>query len=462
MNRLTRPLFASLAGLALVASLSRAQAQSKLYVAPNGDDSASGSLTAPFATMSKAVSLLKPGDTLFVRDGVYAESFVVSASGTSSDPIQIMAYPGETPIIDGQGRLPTRKEDPLVRLRGSYIHLDGLKIRNSTGGGVVLDGDHNVARHLNVHHNQQAGVLARGNYSIVEYSYIWQNAHLNCREADCPPSPYKDGMWATGLSAARNPADAMGITHHAILRHNIAANNWGEGISSYEADGTVMEDNVSYDNWATNYYISDSSNVLFQRNLAYITNGYKLGRNRDCITLADERKDKPRSHNNVVINNTCMNGALVAFQWSLVAGSGLVDDLIANNTILNGSLKVGGAESSSKIVNSNTRIVNNLITSSPEGTIASVVGGEGVKFSHNLWSTAPVDAALDPTSIVAKPMVAGPSVGGPGNVKMADFTPSPKSPARGAGLDLGKIVATDALGNPRSAHPTIGAIEILP
>jgi len=49
--------------------------------------------------------------------------------------------------------------------------------------------------------------------------------------------------------------------------------NWGQGINTYESNGTIMEDNISHDNSITNIYISDSTNVLCQRNFVYTTPG---------------------------------------------------------------------------------------------------------------------------------------------------------------------------------------------
>src|SRR5699024_8171890 len=43
-----------------------------LVVAPDGDDSAVGSLDDPFATVQHAVDLAEPGDVISVRGGTYA------------------------------------------------------------------------------------------------------------------------------------------------------------------------------------------------------------------------------------------------------------------------------------------------------------------------------------------------------------------------------------------------------
>ncbi|MDR3734158.1 MAG: right-handed parallel beta-helix repeat-containing protein [Acidobacteriaceae bacterium] len=422
------------------------------YVATNGSDSNPGTLTAPFKTIDKGISMLTPGDTLYVRAGVYTEALVVSSSGTASAPILISAYANELPIIDGQGRLPLRQGQPLILLKGSYVQMQGFEVRNSNtfnSAGVVLDGEHDIVSHMNVHHHYAAGILARGDYTIVEYSTVWQNAYRNCRAKGCPPTPYPNGGWATGVSAARSPVD--GITYHAILRKNVVYNNWGEGLSTYEARGTVMEDNIVYDNWATNTYISDASDVVFQRNLIYTTANNAVGIRRACITLADERSDKPRSEHNIVVNNMCLNGDLYAFAWTLVPQSGLVKALIANNTIVNGALKTGP-------INRESKIVNNIIAK--DDAVAYVPTTAGLMFANNLWSTAPPSEALGTHSLIQDPKILKVGSTDAGQLTSTYFSLSMKSPAHQAGINLGDGLTVDAFGQQRKSPPTIGAYEI--
>ena len=43
------------------------------YVAIAGSDSNSGGQSSPFRTVKKGISILKPGDTLYIRAGNYGE-----------------------------------------------------------------------------------------------------------------------------------------------------------------------------------------------------------------------------------------------------------------------------------------------------------------------------------------------------------------------------------------------------
>ncbi|CAN5509519.1 hypothetical protein BH10PLA1_BH10PLA1_10300 [soil metagenome] len=69
--------------------------------ATKGNDAAAGSLSAPFKTITFAITKLKPGDTLYLRGGTYYEQLDWVAKGLPGKPITVRAYPRELAIIDG-------------------------------------------------------------------------------------------------------------------------------------------------------------------------------------------------------------------------------------------------------------------------------------------------------------------------------------------------------------------------
>ena len=81
------------------------------YVHPNAGDNHNGGLQPDnaFATLSYAMEQLIPGDTLYLRSGMYTETVHLTASqysnGTSTKPITIKSYPGETPVIGNNNGL---------------------------------------------------------------------------------------------------------------------------------------------------------------------------------------------------------------------------------------------------------------------------------------------------------------------------------------------------------------------
>lgn len=151
------------------------------YVASNGSDSNPGTLGQPFRTMKKGISVLKPGDTTYVRTGTYAESFDTNRfdfpSGTSwTSAVKVAVYPGETVILRGGfnfGKEPDQyiiidgfiieagqRGTAVAITQGSnHIRIQNCEIRNSDGGITLfwgnnngLSSDYNEILNNHIHH----------------------------------------------------------------------------------------------------------------------------------------------------------------------------------------------------------------------------------------------------------------------------------------------------------------------
>ena len=120
--------------LSIQLSLTHGQTPNKYYVSPEGDDTHDGSVETPWRTINHSVSQLKPGDTLYIRGGVFHESIQITVSGTPNSIIKIQNYPEENPIIDG-----VELEGNGLLISASYIMLSGLEIRNWNENGVWVE-----------------------------------------------------------------------------------------------------------------------------------------------------------------------------------------------------------------------------------------------------------------------------------------------------------------------------------
>lgn len=166
--------------LALCAARSEA---SVYYVAVAGDDSAVGTQAKPFASMQRAQDAAEPGDTVFIRGGVYKLKNKVPASnscihltksGTSETKrICYWAYPGEKPVLDFSAAQldPTVSGAGIWIEGGNWLYLKGLEIRNvpmtgkrSCNGIWGNPTSNTIFENLDIHHNAGAGLfLAYGN-----------------------------------------------------------------------------------------------------------------------------------------------------------------------------------------------------------------------------------------------------------------------------------------------------------
>jgi len=91
------------------------------YVVVTGNDSNPGTETQPWRTISKAAATLSSGDSVYIRGGIYQERVTFAGSGTATAPIKILAYPGETPIIDGNNYTIATNWGALLYLSGDYV-----------------------------------------------------------------------------------------------------------------------------------------------------------------------------------------------------------------------------------------------------------------------------------------------------------------------------------------------------
>jgi hypothetical protein len=88
----------SLSICSLLSIFSNAQ---NIYVSTTGDDSAQGSINAPFRTIQKAADIVQAGDTVWIFSGTYRETVNVPTDGTAEQAIVFKAFPGDSVTISG-------------------------------------------------------------------------------------------------------------------------------------------------------------------------------------------------------------------------------------------------------------------------------------------------------------------------------------------------------------------------
>jgi parallel beta-helix repeat protein len=172
----------------------------KIYVAPSGDDSAAGTLDAPFATLERArneirqqknaAKLTKPVE-VFIRNGSYflpnGIKFDAQDSGTETAPITYRAFPNEKPIlIGGKGiRNFVPYQGKILKADMTAAGVDGVYFRQ-----LIFDGKRqHLARYPNFDsENPYGGGWA---YAAGERIPMYQDIinetknEFDCEEKDC-------------------------------------------------------------------------------------------------------------------------------------------------------------------------------------------------------------------------------------------------------------------------------------
>jgi hypothetical protein len=168
------------------------------------------------------------------------------------------------------------------------------------------------------------------------------------------------------------------------------------------------------------------------------------------LVLADEVSTVPRSANNIIINNFIYNTGISAFSWTQVPNSGLINVLIAHNTIVDGNLNTG--DLNNEIINTNSQIKNNIIL----GSNSNIPNTNGITFSNNNWTVLP--SLLDFSNISGDPKIARLGVTTAGNLTAGYFKILIGSPAINTATPLSNVT-DDFFKTIRGAAPDIGAYE---
>jgi hypothetical protein len=94
------------------------------YVSPSGYGEAYGSATDPLdlATVFRPNSMIRPGDTVWLKGGRYVGDFDSYLNGERDKPIVLRAAPGENVIIDGS-----------IYVYGDWTTYWGLEVMNASG-----------------------------------------------------------------------------------------------------------------------------------------------------------------------------------------------------------------------------------------------------------------------------------------------------------------------------------------
>ena len=178
--------------LFLLAVFTQSASAKNYFVAVGGKDTNAGTLEAPFATLSKAQSLVEPGDTVYIRGGRYKMTeaqimryasiwgyvFDMQKSGTSDQKrICYWGYKDERPVFDLSEVKPADKRVIVFYVKGSYLHFKNFEVVGTQV--TILDhtqsecfrsdgGNYNIYENLSMHDGMAIGFyLVRGSNNLI-------------------------------------------------------------------------------------------------------------------------------------------------------------------------------------------------------------------------------------------------------------------------------------------------------
>ena len=139
-----------------------------MYVSTTGTDTNTGTISNPYLTINYAVSLVQPGDTIYIRGGKYMLATGIklraAQAGRADARIYMWAYNKEQVIIDGS-QIPTPDEASFKQARciymnheGGYWHFKGLELVNAKDNGMKMEGSYNIIENCKFHGNNDSGL----------------------------------------------------------------------------------------------------------------------------------------------------------------------------------------------------------------------------------------------------------------------------------------------------------------
>ena len=226
---------------------------STYYVATNGDDTNTGGEFSPFKTVAKAITMVAPGDTVYLRAGDYTEKIVANVSGLFGARIKIAGYPDETVNMDMSETSMTAAEG-AVTVRAGFVTIDNLQITNPTTNGVyVATAEASTVQNITIPSYSGYGIRVSNTTPGKQNSYI-QNCNILGNGDGITVSRADGGYWyignnkVSGTGKGISVGSADGPAHHIIVRSNeitaTSSTAIDMGGGTYYADYFVVESNT--------------------------------------------------------------------------------------------------------------------------------------------------------------------------------------------------------------------------
>jgi len=264
------------------------------FISPTGNNSNSGDIGAPFATFSKVFSkngTAGPGDTIFIRAGMYWEIMDISISGGNpGNPIVITNYQDEVVTLQG----PT---STLIWLESgaNYMVIDGLDLSGNsfqTRTGIGMAGN--------------KGITIR-NCRFTDFSAAWikNNSSAYCSNI-LIENNYCNGCQDIGIFP--DNVDSLIIRNNVLLNADIVCMDPGG------CKGIIIEDNLMRGTKLGGFKLRWGNVEPFGGDNNYgaiVRNNYLMGGRKYVLLVGSTRGA-------VIYNNTFYHGAASGAETGLI------------------------------------------------------------------------------------------------------------------------------------------------
>ena len=268
------------------------EAGQTIIVTPDGKTTGDGTEESPL-DINTAVSYVQPGQTILMKNGVYDKWITINRSvcGTADKPINLVAESISTDGTDG-----VVLSGAGLTVIGSYWHVYGLYVKDSSGVGIQVSGNYNTIDMCTVNHVANSGIQISRNGGADNYAGIqgklWPTGNLikNCESFD-------------NCDAGRNDADGFaakltcgeGNRFYGCISHNNIDDGWD--LYAKSVSGTIgsvtIENCVAYNNgWLTTDDVTAAGYNYGEGNGFKLGGGYLKGGHKliNCVSFGNHAK----------------------------------------------------------------------------------------------------------------------------------------------------------------------------
>ena len=268
------------------------EAGQTIIVTPDGKTTGDGTEESPL-DINTAVSYAQPGQTILMKNGVYDKWITINRSvcGTADKPINLVAESISTDGTDG-----VVLSGAGLTIIGSYWHVYGLYVKDSSGVGIQVSGNYNTIDMCTVNHAANSGIQISRNGGADNYAGIqgklWPTGNLikNCESFD-------------NCDAGRNDADGFaakltcgeGNRFYGCISHNNIDDGWdlyAKSVSGMIGSVTI-ENCVAYNNgWLTTDDVTAAGYNYGEGNGFKLGGGYLKGGHKliNCVSFGNHAK----------------------------------------------------------------------------------------------------------------------------------------------------------------------------
>jgi len=189
------------------------------HVSLSGNDLNPGTLSDPWRSIQHAADSCRPGDTIFIHNGIYHEEIIFKISGTADAPITFSAATGETVTIEGME----------FATGTAYMSIYNLKIEGQSIWRVWIRGDN--------HHITLRGLTINGGETGVRIT--WGDSGQSPVDGPVSDITIEDSLIQNPVYTAIDCTPGPG--HRMSFRNLEITGVEAEGEPSFGADGIAVE-----------------------------------------------------------------------------------------------------------------------------------------------------------------------------------------------------------------------------